>query len=155
MNWKFHIDFIKRKINKIRGIIYKVRNLATRDVLMKIYYALVYSYLNYSVMSWGGAYKSNIDPLQRAQNKVLKTILFLSYDSPTNPVYTTLRVLKIQEIFHSNCLFFIYKYHYSLLPPAFCAYFHPVSNVHNYLTRSTTSDDYYLPPFRTDNICFL
>ena len=152
LNWKFHIDLLTKKLNKIRGVIYRLSRYASRDVLMKIYFSLVYSYLNYGVMSWGGTYKSNLLALQRAQNKIVKTILGLPWDSPTNPVFCELDLLKVQEIYHCNCLTFIYKYHYDLLPPAFCAYFNPIHNIHHHNTRFAAAGNYYLPTFRTDKV---
>ena len=47
LKWKQHIDYIKNKISKSIGIIYKARNYVNRHTLRNLYYTFVYPYLIY------------------------------------------------------------------------------------------------------------
>ena len=49
LKWKQHIDYIKNKISKSIGIIYKARNYVNRHTLRNLYYTFVYPYLIYCV----------------------------------------------------------------------------------------------------------
>ena len=53
LKWKQHIDYIKNKISKSIGIIYKARNYVNRHTLRNLYYTFVYPYLIYCVESMG------------------------------------------------------------------------------------------------------
>ena len=48
-----HINDINDKITKNTGILFKLRYYVSIRSLKQLYYALVYPYLNYALMSWG------------------------------------------------------------------------------------------------------
>ena len=47
LNWNQHLNNISVKISKGLGIIGRVRNVLPKDVLLMLYYSLVYPYLTY------------------------------------------------------------------------------------------------------------
>ena len=53
LKWKQHIDYIKNKISKSIGIIYKARNYVNTHTLRNLYYTFVYPYLIYCVDRMG------------------------------------------------------------------------------------------------------
>ena len=66
-----HITYICRKIYKFSGVFYRIRGIATTKILLKLYYALAYPNLQYSIIDWGCACKILLAPLQVLQNKIL------------------------------------------------------------------------------------
>ena len=55
LNWTEHITYVKNKISKSIGILYKTRKYLDKNTLRKLYYTFVYPYLIYCVEIWGNA----------------------------------------------------------------------------------------------------
>ena len=49
LNWKIHISELSKKISRGIGIVAKLRHYISIDVLLQIYYAIIYSFLTYAV----------------------------------------------------------------------------------------------------------
>ena len=49
LNWSDHINYIKNKISKSLGIIYKIRSFLNRITQRNLYYTFVFPYLIYGV----------------------------------------------------------------------------------------------------------
>ncbi len=74
LNWTPHIDYIKSKISKTIGILYKVRTRSYTDSLKTLYTAMVYRYLCYCVTIWGYTYRKYINKLCIIQKEILRLI---------------------------------------------------------------------------------
>ena len=53
LKWDTQIAHINDKVAKNTGILFKLRCYVSIRTLKQLYYALVYPYLNYALMSWG------------------------------------------------------------------------------------------------------
>ena len=53
LNWKEHIQYIKNKISKSIGILYKVRPYLCTGTLRNLYFSFTYPYLIYCNEVWG------------------------------------------------------------------------------------------------------
>ena len=53
MSWANHLLFIKKKISKVIGILYRLKNTFPSEVLKTLYKSLVLSYINYVLLLWG------------------------------------------------------------------------------------------------------
>ena len=49
LNWNLHIQYIKSKIAKGVGIIRKARRFLADEILITLYYAFLYPYLQYCI----------------------------------------------------------------------------------------------------------
>ena len=67
LTWKNHIC----KIAKTVGILCKVRHFIEKDLLLILYYSLIYPHLIYGNIVWGNNYKTRLDSLIKIQKKVL------------------------------------------------------------------------------------
>ena len=70
-SWKPHIEYIKKKLAKSIGIIYKVGDLLNNKCLRILYFSLIMPYMSYCVEVWGNTCRTYIDPiikLQKYQN---------------------------------------------------------------------------------------
>ena len=65
--WKLHVDKLKMEMISILRKFFILRYLCPIKVVRSVYCALVESRLQYGISCWGGAYMSNINPLQIAQ----------------------------------------------------------------------------------------
>ena len=83
-------------------VAYKLKYLPIK-VLEIIYYAYVYSLLNYGLIAWGGAYATHLEPLNNLQLKFIK--ILKSDKIPT-----------IKQLYITRCIMF----HYDTLQSSYC-----------------------------------
>ena len=70
MNWSAHIHYIKNKMSKSIGILFKIRNFLDNHTLRSMYFTFIYPYLIYCVEVWGNTHDCHLDPLIKIQKKV-------------------------------------------------------------------------------------
>ena len=58
LNWIDHIAYIKNKISKGIGIMYRARNFLNKSSLIGLYYSYIYPYFTYCLETWGCAFKN-------------------------------------------------------------------------------------------------
>ena len=122
----------------------------TLDILINLYYSLIYPFLTYALVAWGNTYNTTVNPLAILQKKIIRLITFSNYQDHTNPLFIQLRLLKFHDlIFYHNALF-MYDFHTGRLPHVFDEYFALVSQKHNYNIRLASRSSYSLPKVRTN-----
>lgn len=94
LKWDFHIQWLVKKIRYFLYITFKLKYLPIK-VLVTIYYAYVYSLLNYSVLFWGGAYATHIEPIVKLQDKFIK-------------ILKNGKIPTIKQLYVSKCIAFHY-----------------------------------------------
>ena len=82
-----HIGYISKKISKSIGIFYKVRYLVPENLMLTLYYSLVYPYLLYSISIWGGTYPSHLEPLIIVLKRVIRLITNQDYLAHSSPLF--------------------------------------------------------------------
>ena len=95
LNWKDHIAGICKKLSRGTGVLCKVRNYVTTEILIQLYYSIIYPFLIFGCTVWGMIYNTNIRPLFLPQKKIIRIMTFSKYDAHTNPVFHKLKLLKI------------------------------------------------------------
>ena len=58
LNWIEHIAYVRNKISKGIGIMFKARVALDKNSLMNLYYSYIYPYLIYCIEVWGTASKT-------------------------------------------------------------------------------------------------
>lgn len=76
-----------------------LRHVADFNVLKTVYYSLCQSLIAYCISSWGGACKSNMIQLERAQRAILKVSSFKPFRFPTKELYDHFGVLTVRQLF--------------------------------------------------------
>ena len=71
--WHAHIGYIKNKISKSIGIIYKARKYINKQNLINLYYSFIFPYLIYCNEIWGNACQTYLDPLIKFFKKRIMT----------------------------------------------------------------------------------
>ena len=72
LNWIEHIAYVKNKIYKGIGIMYKARQYLSKCTLHNLYYAYIYPYMTYCIEIWGSATQSHLNCLHLQQKKLLE-----------------------------------------------------------------------------------
>ena len=144
LTWQEHVNYLKSKLAKITGMFYKMRYYTPRKVLMLVYHALVGSFLRYGIGAWG----SCSSQLQTAQDKVIRALLFLSYDSDTNSGLSQLKILNVKNIYKHEVVKLIHSVHFKYCPSAFSNFFEMSS--HTFPTRLRETSVFSLSKPRTE-----
>ena len=74
LNFKEHVNFLISKLNCIRGMFYSRRAYLPFSCRKKLYYALIYSLLQYGIEVYSLTSKYILDGLQIACNRVLRSL---------------------------------------------------------------------------------
>ena len=78
LKWNLHIMYMKNKIAKSNGILYKIKNFLDRKTLIHLYNSFVFPYLIFGVEVWGNTNAVHLDTIIKIQKKVVKTIALSS-----------------------------------------------------------------------------
>ena len=129
----------------------KLRKFASTQVLLHLYYAIIYSFLTYSVLTWGNTYISNLQPLIILQKKVVRIITSSDYRAHTSPLFKALKLLKFPDIVKFYTGLFMLQYSMGLLPVGFDNLFMEIKNIHEYNTRLASAKSTYILPLPRTN----
>jgi hypothetical protein len=146
LKWTHQVNHISSKISKGLGMMGRVRNVMPNDVLLTLYYSLIYPYLTYCSIIWGGASTTSLQRLCVLQNRAVRLITRSPFRATTTPLYAQLKLLKIADIRKLHILLFMYKCKHKILPEP-CLQLCPVNTVIPYSIRYTHY--FVVPTFRT------
>ncbi|CAB3254600.1 unnamed protein product [Arctia plantaginis] len=99
ISWKYQLSNVTARVRKMIYIFKKLRYTADFDTLKSVYYALCQSVLTYCISIWGGAVKSYLLPLERAQRAVLKVMTFRPIRYSTAQLYQECELLTVRQLF--------------------------------------------------------
>ena len=96
LNWTAHtrLLYIKNKIYKSNGIIFKIRSFLDKHSLRNMYFTFICPYLIYCVEIWGDTNETHLKPLIQIQKRCIRTITFSHYQDHTGPLFDILNILK-------------------------------------------------------------
>lgn len=104
LNWNQHISSLSARLRKLIYIFKQLRNVAPKKLLLSTYKALGECLINYCICSWGGASKTVMIQLERAQRALLKVLMFLPYRHPTTDLYNRTGVLSVRKLYVDRVL---------------------------------------------------
>ena len=104
-----HISTICRKVSKTIGIFYKLRSFVNIQTLISLYYSLIYPYIIYCNIIWGGTYSSHLTPLLILQKKIVRIITGADYLAHSNPLFLQAKILKVQDVHKYMLGIYMYK----------------------------------------------
>ena len=103
--WNDHITYVKSKISKSIGILYKIRRFLDMNTLIQMYHSFVFPYLIYCVEIWGNASAIHLDPLIKIQKKSIQAITFSESSAPSEPLFLRTKILNFDKlVFQRICL---------------------------------------------------
>jgi hypothetical protein len=111
-------------------------------MLKQLYYALIYPYLDYGIMSWGTACASRLE----------KKNFFARTTENVTAYFQILEILKLENIFNLKISSLVYKiiFKKTEIPKAFSDLTMEASDVHSYDTRYASKQNLYRPASRTN-----
>ena len=92
---------------------------------------------------WGLTYEIHTKPIYLLQKKVVRAIAFRSFSSPSTPIFSELKILKLYDLFELKLLSFVYESGNMMSPVFFHSFFETVTVVHQYDTRQASKEDFF------------
>ena len=135
LTWFEHIQYIKSKISRALGILFKAKKVFDENTIKTLYNSLIYPYLSYCVEVWGSATESCVSSLVKLQKRAVRIIVSASYKAHTGPIFQKLNLLNINKIYLYNVALFMFKFENGFLPNIFDNLFCQNITKSNYFTR--------------------
>ena len=105
LTWKHHIDTFSLKVSKTAGLLVKLRHFVPRQILLKIYQSLIYSYITYGIAAWGQAAKTHLNKILLLQKRALRIINFSDRSDDAIPLFIDANVLPLYYQTISNLIY--------------------------------------------------
>ena len=146
LSWQTHIDKISKKMSRAIGLLYKIRPFINIKIMKTLYYSLVYPHLLYANEVWGSADIIHLNSLIILQKRVIRLISNTDRRledfsfPPSDPLFSKMEIIKIQDIFKINVSKFIFKCLNKSNPINFHSWFIISSQVNKHNTRSMYID---------------
>ena len=98
LKWDKHIAHISLKISRATGVIFRLRRIYPREILLTLYNtSLILPHLSYCILVWGSKIKNN-HPLLLFQKKAVRNIANEDYIAHSEPLCKSFNILKISDI---------------------------------------------------------
>ena len=92
-------------------------------------------------------------PIYHLQKKAVRAIAFKSFSSPTIPIFSELKILKLYDLFELKLLSFLYESVNMISPVFFHSFFETLTVVHQYDMRQASKGDILMTQENTLQYC--
>ena len=129
-----HIQYIRGKISKSIGILYRIRSIVPTQCLRNLYFSIIHPYYLYCLPIYGATYATHLEPLKLLQKRAIRVISSAGFLDSTTPLFYSNGILKFEDLYKYSLACYIYSNQHILN-----AYERP----HHYPTRNR---DLYIEP---------
>ena len=98
LKFETHILGVCKKLSRTAGLLFKLKSYVPCKVLVNLYYSLVYPYLVYANLVWGGICSEHLMPLVTLQKRILRIINNSEFLAHTNPLFKKNNILKLSDV---------------------------------------------------------
>lgn len=119
LNWKKHVDSLKRKLLFIICKFKYLSKLLPSLVLRTVYFALVHSLICYGIFLWGGTYKTNLDPIIKIQKSFIRLIAKVNRLEHTRQLFQDYSILNVRKQFSCSICIIVAKFFSQLNIPLY------------------------------------
>ena len=151
LSWNKQIESICMKLARANDILSKLCYVVPKDISISVYYSLFFTHLIYSCLVRSYSRKSNIDCLIKLQKRCIRIINFSDFDSHTDPQYSELNLLKVNDISGLNKLLFMFDFIKENIPEDLKRLFILCKSV--YLYETCSSQMFHIPKGKTSIWC--
>ena len=143
LSWKFDLTELSKKLARTAGLFYKIHHYAPKDILTLLYHGIFAPFLSYGISVWGLTYPTLLDSIFVLEKEALRIITFKDLTSSSLPLFDSLCILQLSDIFKLQVSSFVYECVHNLAPVYFRNYFTSIDSIHNIGTRQSSKGDLY------------
>ena len=133
-----HVNHIAGKISKTHGVLFRVRDFLSTNILNLLYHSLVQPYLIYCIEAWFGTTQTNIHRLFVLQKKTIRTIYFLPYNDHTSLHFKANNMLRLDDLHRFRVCIYLFKTLNSNFDSDLLSDLFSYSQLHSYSTRAAS-----------------
>jgi len=145
MSWLNHVDYLKSTIAKRCGVIQRVKCYLPKHILKMLAEAMVMPHFDYCSPVWTNCNQELKTKMQRLQNRLARIILSADIRTPINDMMDLLHWLKLNDRWTNHMLIIIFKCLNGIAPNYLSSKFTFTNSIHNYSTRTQTSNNIVVP----------
>ena len=118
-NWGFQIEHISNKIFSSIFALSQIKNILPLNIRLLVYNSLVRPHIEYGVITWGGVKNSKLQKIRSLQKKAIRAVNNSTFKAHSNPLFSKLKVLNIDDTYKLCVLTFMHGYFNDNLPSSF------------------------------------
>ena len=111
MKWHKHVEKVANKIRNVNGIPQKFMYVFLNIILVLVYTSLIESHINYCILLCG----TNFDKIFKLQKQAIRTISLSHVKAQISPLFKSMYLLDIKDIYQLQILKLYYKVKNSLV----------------------------------------
>ena len=119
LTFKNHMDTMKLKLNRVNGLLAKLRHYVNPTLLRTIYCTIFEAHLRYGCQLWEQAQTQVLQNIAKIQNKALRILNFKNPWEPIEEIYKESKSFKLKDIVTISNLKFVYDQMNKILPRVF------------------------------------
>ena len=150
LNWKEQIKAVSSKVSRTVGFLRHAKFFLPKETLQTFYTGIVEPHFRYCCSVWGCAALTEINQLQKLQNRAARIITNSSFDAPGGPLIEEMGWKTIDELITCESKTMVFKSLNQLAPEYLCGLFTRNSLCSSYSLRNTGTD-LRLPKKRSSN----
>ena len=140
LNWKEHIKTVSTKVSRAIGFLKHAKTFLRQETLKTFYTGIVEPHFRYCCSVWGCAGSTELNQLQKLQNRAARIITNSSFDTPSRPLIDQLGWKTIEELVASESKTMVFKSLHELAPQYLCDLFTRNSKCSSYVLRNSETD---------------
>ena len=140
LDWKEQIKAVSAKVSRAVGFLKHAKSFLPRESLKTLYTGIVEPHFRYCCSVWGCAGPTEINQLQKLQNRAARIITNSSYDTPGRPLIERLGWKTIQELIKIDSGTMVFKSLNGLAPQYLSSLFTRNSACSSRILRNTNTD---------------
>ena len=102
LNFKFHINFISKKISSALFFICQAKNTLPSKALTALYYSIIHCHLVYALPIWSCTSASNLKTIITKQKIAIRLISNSPYNEHTEPIFKRLNILPFSSLINRS-----------------------------------------------------
>ena len=140
LNWKEGTKTVSTKVPRAIGFLKHAKTFLPKETLKNLYTAIVEPHLRYCCSVWGCAGSTELNQLQKLQNRAARIITNSSFDTPSRPLIDQLGWNTIEQLIASESKTMVFKSLHELAPQYLFDLFTRNSKCSSYVLRSSETD---------------
>ena len=140
LDWKEQIKAVSAKVSRAVGFLKHAKNFLPRETLKTLYTGIVEPHFRYCCSVWGCCGSTEINQLQKLQNRAARIVTNSSFNTPSRPLIEVLGWKTIEQLISIESKTMVFKSLNELAPQYLCGLFTKNSQCSTRTLRNTGTD---------------